>query len=174
MSRYCPSSQWLVLVLACALIAAPVLADDPVIEGFLQPHPELLIGGQPAPHELVAARDAGIGHVINARGDGEFDAWDESALVDALGMQYHRIPIARADDLNRATVAEFDRVLDRIDGEAAMLHCGTGNRIGALYALRAGRIEGQDAETAIEIGKAHGLAGLEEVVRQKLQEPEEE
>lgn len=140
----------------------------PDIEGAHTPQPNRMIAGQPTPAELVAAERAGVRHVLNARDIGEFEAWDEAALVNALGMTYHRVPIGSADDLDREAVNTFDRILAEIGNEPAFLHCASGNRIGALYALRAAWIQDEDAEHAIEIGKSHGLTSLEKAVRKKL------
>jgi len=155
------------LVGACATGPVPP-GPWPDMEGAQRPETNRMIGGQPAPHELVAAERAGVRHVVNARDIGEFAAWDEGRLVESLGMQYHRVPIGGPDDLNIAAVNAFDLILAKIGNQAALLHCASGNRIGALYALRAGWVEGKDIETAVAIGKAHGLRGLEAQVREKL------
>lgn len=161
-----PALLALLLVPAASQAGHPV--DWPAIEGAHQPSPNRLVTGQPAPHELVEAQRSGVRHVVNARDIGEFGAWDEAELVDALGMHYHRVPIGSPADLDREAVAEFDRILAEIGDEPALLHCASGNRIGALYALRAAWIQGEDTETAVEIGKAHGLTSLEKPVREKL------
>ena len=63
---------------------------------------------------------------------------------------------------------ELDRILAEIDGPV-MIHCGSGNRVGALMSLRAS-INGADDETAVEAGKQTGLTRLEPTVRERLQE----
>lgn len=155
------------------LFTAGALAGDgidwPEIEGAENPRAEWLITGQPEPHELVAAYRAGARHVVNARDLGEFDDWDEKALVDELGLSYHRVPIGSLGDLDREAIESFDRILAEIGDDPALLHCASGNRIGALFALRAGWIQGKDDETAIEIGRKHGLTALEDHVRQTLE-----
>jgi uncharacterized protein (TIGR01244 family) len=154
------------LATACATTQEPV--QWPSIDGAVTPETGRMIAGQPTPAELVAVREAGARHVVNARDVGEFEAWDEGELVEALGMTYHRVPIGSPADLDREAVEAFDRILAEIGDEPALLHCASGNRIGALYALRAAWIDGQDTATAIEIGRAHGLTRLEGVVREKL------
>ena len=52
--------------------------------------------------------------------------------------------------------------------EAAVLYCGSGNRVGALIALRAHLIEGIGAEEALALGKEAGLTRLEPKVREAL------
>jgi len=160
------------LLLASLLLAAcamtPPAPSWPTVEGAYNPAPQRLVTGQPTPAELVDIQRAGARHVVNARDIGEFDDWDEGALVEALGMNYHRVPIGSPEDLDRDAVAAFDRILAEIGDEPALLHCASGNRIGALYALRAAWIQGEDPQSAIEIGRAHGLTSLEAAVRGKL------
>lgn len=142
--------------------------DWPAIEGAQSPREVWLISGQPEPHEVVEAATAGARHVVNVRDIGEFDAWDEGALVEALDLQYHRVPIGGPDDLDRGAVEAFDDILTTIGDDPALMHCSSGNRIGALFALRAGWLQGKEVEEAVSIGKAHGLTRLETAVRQRL------
>ncbi len=165
-----PTSLFVVvlMLLFSTYAAAQENVGWPDIDGARTPEPNRMISGQPTPAELVAAERAGVRHVVNARNIGEFDAWDEAQLVDALGMSYHRVPIGGPDDLDREAVAAFDQILTEIGDAPALLHCASGNRIGALYALRAAWILGEDTESAIAIGRAHGLTSLEAPVREKL------
>lgn len=162
----------LVITLAF-LFSLDTLAGDgidwPAIEGAQNPRAEWLVTGQPQPHELVAAHRAGARHVVNARGLGEFDQWDEKALVNELGLNYHHVPIGSPEDLDREAIESFDRILAEIGDEPALMHCASGNRIGALFALRAGWLQGKDDDTAIEIGRKHGLTALEDHVRRALE-----
>jgi len=50
-----------------------------------------------------------------------------------------------------------------------LVHCGSGNRVGALLALRAS-LDGADDEKALALGREGGLSSLEGVVRERLDE----
>jgi protein tyrosine phosphatase (PTP) superfamily phosphohydrolase (DUF442 family) len=67
-----------------------------------------------------------------------------------------------------ANANELDRLLAQFD-KPVLVHCGSGNRAGALLALRA-KLNGADDETALEAGRDTGLTGLEPVVKQRLEE----
>ncbi|NBB93328.1 MAG: hypothetical protein GVY32_09190 [Gammaproteobacteria bacterium] len=167
-----PASKFLLPILALLLSACATTPESPRwpdLQGASNPQHNRLVSGQPTPAELVELERAGVRHVVNARGIGEFEAWDEETLVESLGLQYHRVPIATPNDLDLEAVTAFDRVLERIGEDPAFLHCASGNRIGALYALRAGWIQGESPERAIAIGRAHGLTSLEATVREKLE-----
>jgi uncharacterized protein (TIGR01244 family) len=164
------SQRFILFAVACLLTACATTSppDWPDFADTHQPQANRLVMGQPTPAQLVQARDAGAQHVINARGEGEMDAWNEAQLVRSLGMQYHALPIANTNALDREAVNRFDALLAQIGDQPAVLHCGSGNRIGALYALRAAWLQGASIEEAIGIGKTHGLTSLEPVVREKL------
>lgn len=170
------SQRLMAIVLLAGLAVLPGIAfglssgdDMPDILNKKQPAPELLIGGQPERTELREAREAGVETVINLRGEGEFTEWDEGALVEELGMRYVHIPIAGPDDLNADTLAEFEQALAESDDDPKLVHCASGNRVGAMYALRAATNQGKSTEEALQIGREHGLTQLEPTVREILE-----
>jgi uncharacterized protein (TIGR01244 family) len=105
--------------------------------------------------------------VIDLRGPQEDRGLDEQEAVEALGMDYVSLPVTGADAINFDNARELDRLVDTYDGPV-LVHCGSGNRVGALLALRAS-LEGADTETAIQEGRKGGLTRLEELVRTRLE-----
>ena len=93
---------------------------------------------------------------------------DERAAVEGLGMSYVSLPILGAGDITYDNADALDRLLAQFD-KPVVVHCGTGNRAGALLALRA-KLNGADDETALEAGRDTGLQGLEGVVKERLEE----
>ena len=157
------------LLMLLALGATSALAAElPEIPHQVQPGENVLIGGQPDEAALRAAAAAGIRVVVNLRTDAEAIDYDQAALVNALGMRYLHLPISGPADLTPENTRAFGEILDEIGDQPALLHCASGNRVGALYALHAGAELGMDAEAAIELGKAHGLTRLEDAVRERL------
>ena len=158
------------LLLLLVLSATHALAGElPEIPNKLQPSENVLIGGQPDEAALRAAAEAGVRVVVNLRTDEEPVDYDEAALVNELGMRYVRLPISGPADLTPENARAFGAILDEIGDQPALLHCASGNRVGALYALHAGTELGMDADAAIELGKAHGLTRLEDAVRERLE-----
>ena len=133
-----------------------------------RPFTKILVGGQPSINNIRAAQQSGYKTVINLRPKGEFTAWDEATFVRQLGMNYVLIPINDVGDLTPENAHKLDQALSATGGKPAIVHCASGNRVGALFALRARKL-GSDIETAVEIGKSAGLTGLEPVVRQLLE-----
>ena len=152
---------------AAVAAAAPAQAQPSGLERFATPAQDILSGGRISAGDLPALRAAGIGHVIDLTPDAETPAFDEAAEVRAAGLRYDNLPIAGPADLTRDAVVAFDALLDGVDGPA-LVHCASGNRVGALVALRAAWLDGADDEAAVAEGRRWGLTGLEGAVRERL------
>lgn len=122
-----------------------------------------LSAAQPTSEQLKQLANAGVKHVINLRGENEQD-WDEAQLVASLGMQYHALPIAGAQDVSVENAQKLAKIMAELNGEAVLLHCASSNRVGALMAISA-HAEGLDIESALAKGKHWGMSSLEPVVR---------
>jgi protein tyrosine phosphatase (PTP) superfamily phosphohydrolase (DUF442 family) len=84
-------------------------------------------------------------------------------------MSYIQIPIAGAADLTRANVERLDTTLrDARPAGRVLLHCASGNRAGALLALRENWLHGAAPEDALALGLAAGLTSLEPQTRRLL------
>lgn len=171
-----------VLVLAVVLLSAACVANDAgpdaisslkvdvakVVEiGRVQPVDGITSAGQPDQAALAVFKENGYVAVIDLRGPQEDRGLDEQEAVEALGMDYVSLPVTGADAINFDNARELDRLVDTYDGPV-LVHCGSGNRVGALLALRAS-LEGADTETAIQEGRKGGLTRLEELVRTRLE-----
>ena len=129
----------------------------------------LCTGGRPAPEHLAKAADLGVKVVVNLCPPAESPGYDEAAVVASLGMSYVNIPVAGAGDLTPANVALLAAALEgHGEQHRALLHCASGNRVGAMLALKAKQIDGKSTAEALDIGRAAGLKGLEPVVMQLL------
>ena len=136
--------------------------------GEVQPVDNITSAGQPDEATLEVFAESGYVAVIDMRGPDENRGIDEEAAVAEAGMQYIAFPVTGAEAINFENAAELDRLLSEIDGPV-LLHCGSGNRVGAMLALRES-LEGADDEAALEYGRSAGLTGLEPLVKKKLEE----
>ena len=93
---------------------------------------------------------------------------DEKTTAEALGLAYHSIPVANRDALNWETAQQVHALLENATG-TALVHCRSGNRVGAVFALDAAKSQGASLEEALEIGRAHGMTSLEEHIRPLLE-----
>jgi protein tyrosine phosphatase (PTP) superfamily phosphohydrolase (DUF442 family) len=131
------------------------------------PTPNLIVGGAPSESLLKAAADAGIRFVLDLRPENERN-FDEPSLVAALGMDYLNLPIAGASDLTLENTKAMDKLIARIGETPALIHCASGNRVGALMALRASWIDDLGEEAALQIGRDYGLTKMEHQVQALL------
>jgi len=124
--------------------------------------------GQPSREQLAEIAEQGYVAIIDLRGADEDRGYDEAAAAEALGLQYSPLPIEGGAAINIENARKLGTLLDNIDGPV-LLHCSSGNRVGALVALlEADR--GASVEEALAAGKAAGLTrpGLEKVVKKRL------
>jgi len=173
--------QFVVLVAAVAFAATTTAHEPEVAAGADQgtellsipgariPMDGVLSGGQPTSEQIEAAATASFGTVINLRSDGEPGFEWEAQAVESLGMRYVSIPVAGAKGLTRENVERLDAALsEAVAAGPVLLHCASGNRIGAILALRAAWLHGVEAEAALRYGLANGMTRLEPTIRQLL------
>ncbi len=159
-----------ILFLGCVSVADEKIVAVSVAD--LQASPEVLAEhqyistGQPDESLLGAAKEAGYVAVIDLRRASEDRGLDEASTVETLGMDYHLIEVAGAAGVTFKNAEALDTVMAEADGPV-LLHCRSGNRVGALLALRAS-MKGASDEEAIAIGKASGLGSLESAVLEQL------
>lgn len=128
---------------------------------------EVISAGQPDEAAVEKYAADGYKTVIDLRTAGEDRGIDEPAVVEEAGMRYVSLPIGRGD-ITFEKAAELDALLDDAEGPV-VVHCGSGNRVGALMALRAS-LDGKSDEEALEVGKEYGLTSLAERVEGVLAE----
>lgn len=138
------------------------------IPNAVMPFDDLLIGGQPTQEDLRRAAEEGYRTIVNLRPDEEWPAWySRSFIEDDLDLRYYHIPVAGADDITEEKALELAAIVDDADAYPVLMHCSSGNRVGALFAARAYYLAGDDVEQALEVGRTSGLTELEEPLREQ-------
>jgi uncharacterized protein (TIGR01244 family) len=129
--------------LACAvalLAAAPSLAQIPesvdpaAIPNYKVIRPGLATAGQPTPEALQKLKEQGFKTVINLRSETEPGVKEEEAAVKALGLKYVSVPITPAS-LSQEHVDRVAKLLDDAATGPTLLHCGSANRVGAVWTV---------------------------------------
>jgi uncharacterized protein (TIGR01244 family) len=161
------SALTLALVLGAPGCASTPPTAVPAIAGAMSPAPGIVTGGRLHATDIAAVRDAGIRQVIDLTPDAETPDFDEAAAVRGAGLAYANLPLHGAADLTRDNVVAFDRLI-RDAKRPVLVHCASGNRVGAIAALRAAWVQGKAADDAIAVGRAWGLKSLQGDVRKKL------
>lgn len=128
--------------------------------------PGLYAGGQPDEAQLRALAAQGVTTVIDLRGADEPRGYAEADAAHALGLRYIALPVAGVQDITPAKARALQAELAAAHGPV-LLHCASGNRVGALLALSA-HARGASDEAALAEGRAAGLGSLEPTVRAQL------
>lgn len=147
------------------VFADPALAS---IKNLQQPNNTQFASGQPKAQEFSALKEAGILHIINLRPKSETPDFNEEKTVTENNMRYHNIPIASLADLTQENVKALDKLLKQIGNEKTLLHCASGNRVGAMMALRANWLQGKSVEESLSVGESFGLTRLKPAVSSLL------
>lgn len=93
----------------------------------------LHMGGQPTDADLAALAKSGTRRVITLRKPGELKDFDEKARAGELGLEYVELPFATPAELDDATYAKARELLRQSSETPTLLHCASGNRVGALW-----------------------------------------
>lgn len=157
--------------LALVLIASIAVAEqkDHGLRGARHPAPGVLFGGQPTEDQLKAMAADGLSFVLDLRAEGENRGFDEPAALQSLDVPYLNVPV----DADRLALPEtferFIEAMDEVDGPV-LVHCASGNRVGALYYAYLVAGKGVDREEARTRAKENGLrsAALEKAVDRYL------
>ncbi len=129
--------------------------------------PNFLLGGAPTVEHLEHALAEGYKAFIDLRSHGEPGVDLSRETLTHPEIFYLHIPVAGAAGLIKENVDAFDTALSEHSGPFVVF-CGSGNRVGALIALRAHWLQGKSAHEALEIGRSSGLTTLEPVVAKLL------
>jgi uncharacterized protein (TIGR01244 family) len=148
--------------------AAPGAAADTEILNARHPAPGLLTGGQITEAQMAALQAEGYGRFINLRPADEAGTGWEEAFAGQRGLHFVRIPVAGAEGLSRENAQRLAAELEAADGVPTVVYCGSGNRVGALLAVKAFELDGSSPEEALALGMDAGLTRLEPTVREIL------
>lgn len=82
-------------------------------------------------------------------------------------MAYRQFDVSGAKGVTVANAARLQRLIDEAPGPV-LVHCASGNRVGALLTLMSVE-NGVPVEDALELGRQAGMTRLEAPVRELLQ-----
>lgn len=136
---------------------------------FNAPSAMVLASAEPTKAQFKVLAESGVKHIINLRPAIEQD-WNEGEYVKSLGMQYHNIPINGVEGITFVNAEKLSQLLLVLKGDPVLVHCSSGNRVGALKALSASKSGGLSVDSAINEGKQWGLNRLEPTVREILEQ----
>lgn len=132
------------------------------------PFEKVLCSGQPSEAQFDALKAAGVTRVINLRAATEKGSGWEEERAKTDGIDFVRLTINGKDGLTRENVDTFAELLAKSTTGTTLVSCGSSNRVGAMFALKAFWIDKQSKEEALAIGERAGMKSLKPVVEQLL------
>lgn len=112
--------------------------------------------GQPSPSDFEAIRDAGITSVVTFRHAAELGGFDERAVVDSVGLAFEELPWNGPAELTDEVFSRTRDLLRSAEGPT-LLHCGSANRVGAVWIPFRVLDQGVDLEQAIIEARTIGM-----------------
>ena len=131
----------------------------------------LLTGGQVTREQMTELAEMGYSTFVSLRPVSEEGAGWEEEFAAGQGLTLVRIPVGSAEDLTRENARILADTLAEADGKA-VVYCQSGNRVGALLALKAHWIDEDGAAEALAFGRDAGLTRLEPAVQAIIEEKE--
>jgi uncharacterized protein (TIGR01244 family) len=161
------------LLLAAVLVAAPALGgvpetmDPTAIPNYRLIRPGVATAGQPSPETLARLGALGFRTVLNLRTERE-GAAAERAVVESQGLRYVWVPVT-PDTFSLADVEAVEKVLEDPSAGPILFHCGSSNRVGAVWAVIQSR-KGKGLAEAEAAGREAGMQSpqMEAAVRRVL------
>lgn len=166
-----------VTMLMVLLTAAPVFAGEvPVnldtekmteVPNAVLLEENLVSGGAPSARGLGQAAEQGIRTVVDVRSPKE-GTQEMKDYADAIGVKYVNIPVT-VDSLSEAQAKELGKVLQDPASGPVLLHCASGQRATAVWALYRNQEEGVPAAQALADAEQKGLKKPELIEKLKTQ-----
>lgn len=118
----------------------------------------LMCGGATTDDAFAALKQEGFASVINLRQPDEpgVDIARSRAAAEAAGLKYVHIPVRGAGP-EPASIDAFLAAVQERSNQPMYVHCGTANRVGAMWLIKRVLVDGWDTARATEEATAIGL-----------------
>ena len=154
-------------VIACLVFAGATAAvaaqqvqkqEYPGIRNFSRVDATIACAGATSPQAMAGLKKEGFVSVINLRAADETGAnVDESkAAASAAGLKYFHLPFRPASP-EADLVDRFIATVTEKANQPVLIHCGTANRVAALWMIKRVKVDGWPTEKALEEATAIGL-----------------
>ena len=155
-------SRWKNTLTAITVLAVCLLAGagakGPETYGIANatvPEPGILLAGQPTGEQIQLLAEDGYKTIFDLRTPEEPRGFDEVEAARQNGLVYVNVPIDPAT-LQRSTIDGFLFSLKKAR-KPVLIHCSTGNRVGALWYAWLVLEKGKAPAAALAAAKAAGL-----------------
>lgn len=137
--------------------AAPPAEEGPEgVVNYTRVDATVACAGATPPEAMAEIRARGFASIINFRTAGERGATVDAgqAAAEAAGLRYHHIPFREPS----AEVAEtFLAAIGDPANQPAFIHCGSANRVGAMWLIKRVKQDGWNVDDALAEAETIGL-----------------
>jgi uncharacterized protein (TIGR01244 family) len=149
------------LALVTAVVLSAVAQEKQTREGitnFTKVDAVVACGGATTTAALTGLKNDGFKSVINLRLASEAGAniEESTAQAKALGLNYFHLPISGSAP-DPAVVDQFLSVVSNKANQPVYIHCGSANRVGAVWLIKRVMQDGWPIDKATTEAKAIGL-----------------
>ena len=116
----------------------------------------LFLAGQPQPDDLLGIKKQGIQRIVTLPTEREID-WDEAAAVKSVGLELVKVPFRAPASLSDEVFGRVRRLLLEAATTPTLLHCGSANRVGAVWLTFRVLDQGVPLPTALREARQIGL-----------------
>lgn len=98
----------------------------------------ILLGGQPGPGDIELLKASGVTTVVNMRSDPEMErieseqGFAEQSAVEQSGIAYVHLPVRKPEEFDKPLFDSYRKVFNETP-RPFLLHCGSANRVGAVW-----------------------------------------
>ena len=146
------------LLLSCGLRKAPLKVEKAALGTTRNVHicRDFYLAGQPSEADLLEAKNVGIKTVVNLRMPKEL-TFHEQEVVNKLGMTYHNPGIGAPEMMTDELFDKIRGILNDSENQPILMHCGSANRVGAIWLAYRVLDGGLSYEDALTEAKTVGL-----------------
>ncbi len=132
------------------------------------PEPGILAGGCPSDRDLARLKQAGVNTVLDLRETREWNGDDFAGRVKQAGLRFLQLPVSGLETVDEGKTRQFWTYWNDAQLKPMLVHCASGNRVGAMLALAAYRHGKVNARDALKRGLAAGLKAAEPTIRKAV------
>ncbi len=147
-----------ILLLLALAQQSPEKATLPGAKNVTRVDAVLMCGGATTNEAFPALKKEGFASVINLRQADEpgVDIPGSRSAAEAAGLRYVHVPV-QSQTPEAASVDAFLKAVQDRGNQPMYIHCGSANRVGAMWLIKRVVVDGWDVARATEEAKAIGL-----------------
>src|SRR5919106_457417 len=140
------------------LTQAPAKVDLPGARNVTRVDATIMCGGATTPEASAELKKLGFSSIINLRRDTEHgvDIPASKAAAATAGLKYIHIPVDGSNPDPKSVETFLAAVTDKAN-QPAYIHCGSANRVGAMWLIKRVIVDGWDIPKAADEAVAIGL-----------------